>query len=186
MEAANGRAVVSSHSWSEAASVQAEVRANTCAAMWLDECDKELTLLGEIGGIEFKCRVDLISHRLGFADLKTTRDVSPFAFGRDAAKLHYDVRLGVYAELVRQNYEGFSQCAIIAVQKPRGGQAIDCAVYEVETPILNQGLDRACHLVRQYKGCLETGEWPGVSGGKDYLPMRWPDYIQPTADWGSA
>jgi len=73
--------------------------------------NKEVTVYGEIEGVECKGRMDLLATDV-IADLKTTHDVSDF--GRTTMKFGYLFKMAFYRELVRQNTVGLRDVKVIA------------------------------------------------------------------------
>lgn len=140
----------------------AGVMADPKAREILDACEWEQPLFGEIEGVACKGLVDLLSE-CWLADVKTSLDVNPRRFGSTAAKLNYPFRLAFYRELARQNGYPIDTVYLIAVES-KG--PFDCVVSEVPDVVLDNAMTEVRRVLLTYKRCLETGEWPGVSGGE--------------------
>lgn len=137
----------------------------------LESSEKEVTIYGEIDGVACKGRVDLLSATV-LADLKTTSDVSPRAFGRTFANLHYAFKLAMYRELVRQNV-GDREVKVIA-QETAGD--FDTVLYSVDAIILDNALGRVRSVIADMKAARESGEWHGVDRGMPELVLLVPQW----------
>jgi len=143
----------------------------------LEGANTEVTVLGEIEGVEFKGRIDILKPN-AIVDLKTTNDVTPRLFGRTFANFHYAEKLAIYRELVRQNSVGIRDVFIIA-QEPDGD--FDNCVIPIPEVVLDNGLERVQRLVRDYKQCLATDVWPGVDRGEDEVALYVPQWAMEDA-----
>lgn len=171
----NGITVVSREDYDIGMRIIEAIGANDAAKEMVANCEKEVVLTGEIGGVVCKARLDLCGDSL-ISDLKTTSDCSPHAFGRTAANLRYGFRLGFYAALWRQNFSGDPSVHMIAVETAGD---FDCCVYDVPEAVLDDGLVQARRLIDRYKECLESGVWPGVDGGDRSLDLWVPNWAMP-------
>ena len=145
---------------------------------------KEVTIYGEICGVECKGRLDLLN-KTTIADLKTTPNVHKKAFGRIFSNLNYAFKLAFYRELVRQNWGGELSVELIT-QELTGD--FDNALVPVPGIVLDNAWDRVVEVMQAYKRCLETGVWPGVDGGKDYYELDIPNWAMDgdeEFDWSS-
>ena len=150
----------------------------TRAMELLDQCAKEVTLFGEIDGMEFKARLDLMGDRV-IADLKGTRSVIESKFGNDAARLGYGFKLAIYREIARQVTGEVLPVEIIAVESAGD---FDCVVYTVPEAVLDEGLTHVRKVIAEYRECERTGRWTGVDKGADTLPLYWPNWAMDDAD----
>ena len=133
---------------------------------------KEVTVYGEILGVECKGRLDLLN-KTTIADLKTTPNVHKKAFGRIFSNLNYAFKLAFYRELVRQNWGGELSVELIT-QELTGD--FDNALVPVPREVLDNAWDRVVEVMQAYKRCQETNVWPGVDGGKDYYELDIPNW----------
>lgn len=136
----------------------------------IDGSAKEVTVEGEILGVPFKGRMDLLNPSV-ITDVKNTANVDKRAFGRVFTNLHYAFKLSIYRDLMRQN-RGDNDVMIIT-QETQGD--FDNALVPVPSIILDNAFEQVQRVVKQYKQCLESGVWPGVDQGKDeyelYIPQ---------------
>jgi hypothetical protein len=145
---------------------------------------KEVTVYGEICGVECKGRLDLLN--IGkIADLKTTPNVHKKAFGRIFSNLNYGFKLAFYRELIRQNWINVLQVELIT-QELSGD--FDNALVSVPSIVLDNAWDKVVEVMTAYKQCLETNTWPGVDGGNDYYELDIPNWAMDgdeEFDWSS-
>jgi exodeoxyribonuclease VIII len=133
---------------------------------------KEVTVYGEICGVECKSRLDLLN-KTTIADLKTTPNVHKKAFGRRFSDLRYDFKLAFYRELVQQNGIEVEDVQLIT-QELTGD--FDNTLVPVPREVLDNAWSKVVEVMTQYKQCLETNKWPGVDGGKDYYELDIPNW----------
>jgi len=145
---------------------------------------KEVTIYGEICGVECKGRLDLLN-KTTIADLKTTPNVHKKAFGRRFSDLRYDFKLAFYRELVRQN--GIEIKDVQLITQELSGD-FDNALVPVPEIVLDNAWSKVVEVMMAYKRCLETNKWPGVDGGKDYYELEVPNWAMDgdeEFDWSS-
>jgi hypothetical protein len=157
-----GKEIISDDDLSWCESMAAAVRSDPTALRLLESCQWETPLFGMIEGVEVKGLVDLLS-KCWEADIKTAMSVQPRQFGSAAAKLHYPFKLSFYRDLARQNGYPIDTVYLIAVES-KG--PFDCVTSEVPEIVLDNAFDEVRRVMCDYKRCLETNEWPGISGGK--------------------
>ena len=145
---------------------------------------KEVTVYGEICGVECKGRLDLLNETT-IGDLKTTPNVHKKAFGRRFSDLRYDFKLAFYRELVRQNWN--RELSVQLICQELSGD-FDNTLVEVPEIVLDNAWSKVVEVMTQYKQCLATDRWPGVDGGKDYYELQIPNWAMDgdeEFDWGS-
>jgi hypothetical protein len=120
-------------------------------------------------GLRGKARLDHISRGYGIWDLKSTKDASPLAFGRQAASLGYHVQASEYVDAAEANGYGTLPYTLLAVEKTPPFAA---ALYTVTPDHLELGRSIYLPLLDRVKECQESGEWPAYSPGVLILP-RW-------------
>lgn len=152
---------------------------------------KEVTVYGEILGVECKGRLDLLTDKpRGYwkiADLKTTPNVHKRAFGRRFSDLRYDFKLAFYRELVRQNVERTSGIDVELITQELTGD-FDNALVPVPAIVLDNAWSKVVEVMTEYKRCLETNRWPGVDKGEDYYELDVPNWAMDgdeEFDWSS-
>lgn len=130
--------------------------------------NKEVTVIGEIEGVPFKGRLDLLSPST-ICDLKTTYDVSQF--DRTFNQLEYAFKLAIYRELVRQNTVGVRDVKVIAQETK---DDFDNAMFVVPSELLDLTFNRVLMVVNQYKQSVERNEWLGWDRGELEVPIELP------------
>jgi hypothetical protein len=151
---------------------------------------KEVTVYGEICGIECKSRLDLFCgypRKLKIGDLKNSVSVHKRDFGRTFMRLRYDFKLAFYRDMVRQNVENSGNIEVELITQELGGD-FDNALVPVPAIVLDNAWSKVVEVMTAYKRCLETNTWPGVDGGKDYYELDIPNWAMPgdeEFDWSS-
>jgi exodeoxyribonuclease VIII len=178
-----GRSVVPREMFDKCLHAIEAIRSHHSAPKYLEGAHTEQQLLGEICGIPFKGRADIVGK--GFlCDLKTTSNASPYAFGRSAANLNYDFQLAIYWELYRQEYGEFPEVKII-VQEVGGDY--DTCVTNVPDIVLENAVYDVHRVCKDYLQCMESGVWPGVDKGKAEVDLYVPNWKMrdDDFDWGT-
>lgn len=127
-------------------------------ALWID---KET-------GLYCKARIDRYVAGIIALDLKTTKDASPFAFGRQCASLGYHLQVAWYAQ-------GFQ--AVSATDTPFVLIAVDneppfaAAVYSLPADMVAVGHRSCRNILAAFAKAQKSGEWPGYSRSIEELPM---------------
>lgn len=155
------------------------IRSKPAVMELVESSQKEVTIYGEIDGVACKGRVDLLSPVV-LADLKTTADVSPRAFGRTFANLHYGFKMAMYRELVRQN-AGDREVKVIA-QETAGD--FDTVLYTVDSIILDNAMGRVRSVIADMKAARESGEWHGVDRGMSECVLLVPNWAMTDEESG--
>ena len=105
----------------QATAMAQAVRENPAAANLLNTLtEREITIIGEIGGRAAKAKVDGIVRLAGACivlDVKTTDSAAPRDFAASAAKFGYYHQAAFYRRLVEQNVGVMDDFVILAVEK---------------------------------------------------------------------
>lgn len=105
----------------QATAMAQAVRENPAAASLLNTLtEREVTIIGDIGGRPAKAKVDGIVRLAGACivlDVKTTESAAPRDFAASAAKFGYFHQAAFYRRLVEQNVGVMDDFIIIAVEK---------------------------------------------------------------------
>lgn len=125
---------------------------------------RESVITGELFGVEWKGKIDLLNVEKGyFVDLKTTRDINLKvwdSYRRTYVSFvegyGYDIQLGMYEQLLEKEYGKPFESYIYAVSKqsPPNIQAIKVRDLEKEL-VLNQVADQMERLVKVKSGEVE-------------------------------
>ena len=170
--------VITREEYDTGLSMVESVNANKFAGSLLSMSEKEVTLLGEIDQVPFKCRLDLCNP--GFiADIKGCGSAAANAFGKSAAEYGYSFQLAIYREIWQQNFQGEPDVFLIAIEK---GGDFDCCVYEVPEAAMDHSRKEVSRILADMKKCQATGVWPGVDRGESPLPLYVPNWAMPDDD----
>ena len=165
-------------SLAEAADVRnmaASVRSNPDAMRRLAAGEAEVTLLwtDPATGVRCKARLDWISASGAIGDLKSAKDASPAAFGRQAYGLRYHVQSAFYTDGLRVLTSEELPFEFYAVENsgPHTSQ-----VYQVAEGDIAAGRRHYREWLQQLVECREANRWPGYADHPLVLELpRWAD-----------
>ena len=125
-----------------------------------------------ITGTVCKLRVDKLctADRPIIVELKTTKSAAKWAFGKDAAKLHYDAQAEWYRWGVCEITGKDPLHAIICVEN-KGPWAT--AVYTLDDAARQNGVRKYREWLDRYADAVESGRWPGYSDKVETLSLPW-------------
>lgn len=167
LEANKGKAIIQAADYQAALKAVRAINGNERARSLIeDSMFREVTVVGEIRGVRFKGRIDLLGSVIG--DIKTTVSVCPFKFSRQFNQLHYCQKMATYRELVRQATGDELPVEIIAVEKKR---PFDVAVFPVDASQLDRAFQQVEQLVEDYLLAVETDFWPGRDRGQGWASL---------------
>lgn len=153
------------------------IQRNELAMELITNSVTEVSLREQLFGVDCKGRLDGVNFDAGtFWDLKSTRNVSPRAFGTIAANLHYLFSMAFYWLLLQQYGTEADSVQFIAVQDavPLGdgsfNEAADCVVYDIPLIALENEFPEIERLFGEYKTCLANDVWPGIPNGPLHIP----------------
>jgi exodeoxyribonuclease VIII len=138
-------------------------------AIWRNRAAREILEAAEncerpgvarVGDGLFKFRPDIISESLGVhADIKSTQDARPEAFGRSILAYQYHRSGALYREAMRCLGVDVPRYVCIALTK---SEPYEVAVYEIAERALEVGLDDGLRLLKLYHECEQTDVWAGL------------------------
>jgi exodeoxyribonuclease VIII len=175
----DGKELLKQPEFNAAMRIRDAVRGNVEAMRYLRKGDAEVTLVWQDKetGLWLKGRVDFISQSVPdvIADLKTARDVSPWAFQSAYAKMQYHMQAAMYADgleaiLGRPTYH---KCIAVESAEPH-----DTVVYDVIGEPLELGREVYRDLLHKLVECRKNNEWPGASAGAE-VSLRLPAWAVP-------
>lgn len=112
-------------------------------------------------GVLCRARPDWVRPDGVIADLKTTDNASPWAFARSVAGYRYAVQEAMYRDGWDAAGGGDVEMFIfIAVEKTA---PFAVAVYELDARAVSHGRDQYLAGLKQYRQCLDSGQWPAYS-----------------------
>ncbi len=153
------------------------VRAHPVAAKYLERGRSEVTVLWDVEVvpglvIPCKCRIDWVGESL-LLDLKTTKDASPEAFGRQMFTLGTLGQAAMYSDGWHAVTGERPDFALLAVESeaPHVIQP-----YRIEDLDLARGRAQYRGLLERLALCQATGQWPGYDTKP--LPLSIPRWAQ--------
>jgi PDDEXK-like uncharacterized protein DUF3799 len=169
---AAGKTVITEAQFQAAEAMQRAVWNHPLAKRHVMEGEPEATFTWTDArtGIDCRGRIDLLNGST--VDLKSARSVAPTAFGRDAARFFYHVRMAFYRDGVRAVTGQDLPVVLVCVQKE---PPWDVAVYRLSDEVLDQGRRIYEGLLDTLRICLDSGEFPGVCESEE-LPLTLPTW----------
>jgi exodeoxyribonuclease VIII len=113
----------------------------------------------EEAGVNCKIRPDFTHQKnVYLADLKTTGNVSPEAFGRDALKWKYHWQAAMYLDgMSFVTGKDFYQFYFIVVERDPPHRV---EVYETPLSVIELGREEYRSALQLYADCKKSGDWP--------------------------
>lgn len=174
--AAGVREILKADEWEQCERIRDAVHAHPIARSMLRNGQAECSATWEVDvdGVPVQARGRLDYARGGLlVDLKTTRDASPEAFGRDAFRLMYHAQLAWYADGLQVATGIAPAVKLIAVEK----QAPYCVqVYDMQPETFRSGKELYMRLLRTLADCQARNVWPGYS--ETELPLLLPPWAR--------
>jgi len=129
---------------------------------WPGGGDAEVSITGELDGVQVKGRLDLLAGST-VCDIKTTQDARPEAFQRTFYTLKYHVQAAFYCDLA-----GVEDFVFVAVETE---PPFACAAYRMNKAALDAGREEYRRLLALWRRCMDSGEWPGYSAAIHNLDL---------------
>ncbi|MCX6887464.1 MAG: PD-(D/E)XK nuclease-like domain-containing protein [Verrucomicrobia bacterium] len=164
-QVAKGREVISAEDYASAQSAAESVLSHpTCKQMFEAEGTSELSVFKrfELGGsVMRKARIDW-TPRAGsnaLVDIKTTRDASPDAFGKELFEYGYHTGAAWYLDIWNDaNPNDKRDCFVfVAVEKDA---PFAVAVYNISPEAIQLGRRKNIERIQTYIECSQSGVWP--------------------------
>lgn len=162
--------------------IAAAARKDEAAAKYLSGGRGEVTMvwdhvrpaLGTFPEWSLRCkgRVDFLAQAGAITDLKSTRDASPIAFGRQCASLGYVTQAAWYVDGHEAATGKRLPFVVVAVEK---APPYAVGVYRVTDEQLELGRETYRAWLDQLRICREESRWPSYGDGveMDLLLPRW-------------
>lgn len=117
-------------------------------------------------GVECKGRLDAIRDGL-VIDYKTTTDASTEAFTREAMRYGYDLQVAMYLTAAELN--GYGNCDFVFIAQEKSAPfAVN--IIRASDAFIDRGRWIMQDLLRKWKECDKTGEWPGYGENELIIP----------------
>lgn len=173
-----GRKILKEDEFEIAMAIRDAVRSHPIASKYLRKGVVEATLVWDDPetGVRCKGRPDFITDDHVVVDLKSTRDITPWNFGRDAYNMAYHVQAAFYCD----GYEQISKrqdarSVIIAVEQKAPHDVI---VYTLDDETLGIGRDAYRGMLGKLVECEKARSWPGYAFDSE-MALRLPAYAMP-------
>lgn len=119
------------------------VLSNSSVSTFMEGCDAEVPVIGEISGIPFRAKADLLSREKGILlDIKTTGDMDRFKW--NVQNFGYHMQVYIYCELFGISYDDFY--FLVVDKKTRA-----VGVFNVTEETYFKGLAETEKAIDQYK-----------------------------------
>jgi hypothetical protein len=164
-----GRMILKQGEFEAALRMRDAVRADPLAMRYLKRGDAEVTIVWRdpTTGILCKGRLDWLSTSVPdvYLEIKTARDVSPWAFQSAYARMQYHLQAAFYSDGYEQitGRTLYAKCAAVESSEPH-----DVVVYDV-AEALDVGRDAYRLLLEQLAECRKTGVFPGIARGSEMV-----------------
>jgi len=178
-----GREVLTAKEYELAKALAIAVRGDPVAARYVTGVRTEQSIgwtyrrpeFEGLAGYEMACkaRLDAVS-QLGIVDLKTSRDGSPSAFGREVLRLEYHVQAAWYVDGYRAQTgrELPWSWVVVEATAPHVVQ-----VYQATEDVLELGRERYRELLDLLHACQRDNHWPGYATSE--MPIQLPRWAWP-------
>lgn len=181
-----GRELLTAKEYETCLAVQRAVQSDSIAKKYLVGGQAEMTVqwthrlpaVGNIPAEDMPCkgRLDFLG-RAAIVDLKTTRDASPDAFGRQVANLCYHAQAAFYVDGVAAATGRRLPYVMVAVEM-RAPWVVQ--VYVVPDAILELGRERYRDLLERLAFCRRENHWPAYADAE--LELALPKWAGPSND----
>ncbi|MEJ6348808.1 PD-(D/E)XK nuclease-like domain-containing protein [Holzapfeliella sp. He02] len=140
--------------------------------------DKEVIVTGQVGGVDFKGKIDCLNLEKGyFVDLKTTRSIREKQWSDELHKkvsfirnYEYHRQLALYQELIRQTFGKVVQPFIVAVSKE---SQTDVQVFnfssEQDKELMSESLEEIKELAPRFRKVLDGEIEPKKLDTSDFV-----------------
>ncbi len=160
-----------SYRWCKA--IAQRVKANPRMQRYLAEAKKEVSIVGEIGGVVCKARVDLwLPGEL--CDLKTTIKGQK-DFQNEIFRRNYHAQAWWYMALAQSVGNPVEKFTLVAAHKRRPF-LVSYHQIGLTSEAARIGFEYCCAYLEVYKRCMKSGEWPGYSD--EIEPVEPPTWAQ--------
>lgn len=170
-----GMMPITNEQFKKAQTIRDGIFENPVAAEWIKSMKKQVAIVWDDPETGIRCKARLDGQMQGFiADLKTSRDASPFSFARDAARLGYHTQAGMYIDGWKQLNPGANPKWNFIVVENEAPYC--CAVYELDEESIDAGRIRYRMALAKYEDYMESD--PGLTRGYSIFvePIRVPEW----------
>lgn len=173
---AEGKVPILAHEYAECVAMAAAVHANSVASILLSGGKPEQTLTWtDPTGVPMRARVDWLpdqrdAHGFTAVDVKTTGgSAHPLEFSRQAAKFEYTMQAAHYIEGIKACGLDHNPEFVLIVVETKAPYLVSLVQFDEYD--LQIGREKIAEAVNIYRGCMESGVWPGYSPNIETLEM---------------
>lgn len=178
-----GREVLTTKEYELAKALAIAVRGDPVAARYVFGVRTEQSItwthrrpeIEGLPGYEMACKARLDAVGTWIVDLKTARDGSPSAFGREVLRLEYHVQAAWYVDGYRAatGRELPWSWVVVEASAPHVVQ-----VYQADQDVLELGRERYRELLDLLHACTKANHWPGYATSE--MPIQLPRWAWPS------
>lgn len=175
-----GKELLTLDQYMEVMALSQAVRGDKFTGKYLSKGRAEVSIVWEAEGVKLKSRLDFISGSFFpsvIVDLKTTRDGSPEAFGKEAFRLGYHIQAALYQDAYFAATGDRLRVAMVVAEKQGPHSPV---VYRVPEAHLDMGRGQYLELLRLLAECRASNSWPGY--GDEELDLQFPRWAAPQED----
>lgn len=180
-----GREVLTVKEYELAKAIAIAVRGDPVAARYVTGVRTEQSIgwtyrrpeIEGLAGYEMACKARLDAVGEGIVDLKTGRDGSPSAFGREVLRLEYHVQAAWYVDGYKAQ-TGLDLPWSWVVVESTAPHVVQ--VYQADADVLDLGRERYRELLDTLHACTRANHWPGYATSE--MPVQLPRWAWPTDD----
>lgn len=169
---AEGKVPVTQEDYNRACAMRDALRAHRTAGGILADGQAEQSIFwtDEATGVDCRARVDWL-HAKALVDLKTTKDASPSAFGRDVANYRYDMQAAAYSD---GYYAATGEALPFLFVAVESEPPHFVAVYQLDDYFLDRGAAAWRDALDLFRACTAADSWPAYGDDIHTLtPPRW-------------
>lgn len=177
----DGKELLTLEQYDEVMALARSVRGDAVAGKYLSKGKSEISIKWEVEGVTCKSRLDFVSGSFfpaAIVDLKTTRDASRDAFGRDAFKMGLHIQAAMYQDAYFAATGDRLRVALVVAEK--AGPHVP-VVYRVPEALIDMGRNQYVELLLLLKECRRTNNWHGYSADGE-LDLTFPQWAMPYED----
>ena len=146
---------------------------NKTAVALIEPCKAELSLFGEMDGVDIKVRADGINIEEGYiADVKTTSyDTDVDSFKQTVKDFGYDLSAALYAAMFEIHFKKRFEFYFVVL----GKKDASCEVFKLSEESREKGMRQIKKALNLYKKCVKMGKWES-DAKVEYMAKEYDDY----------
>jgi hypothetical protein len=173
IEAAGERAVVPFADYDTIGMMRKTIEANGYGYVFAPGGgESEVSIIGD----DLKCRIDRLLNRGNgeIWDYKTTTNVEPRAFGAQAFRMNYWLKMAVQADMFERHHGHLPDKVVLLAQSTK--QPYLSVGYELTADQLNVGRKQYTGALKVLQYCNQSGNFPSYTKGGDTVELETPKW----------